>query len=159
MKPLPTIIEDLKELTQGKPWGLSDRLSAYIKVLESEKGQPKQRTPVQNNAIHQFCKMLAEALNLAGLEMRTVLKPSYQIWWDTLSVKNHIWRPIQKAKFGKESTTELVKVGEIDAIHEQIMQMLGEKFGLEYIEFPHNEVNQTNYRQEADKLKVNYPKK
>jgi hypothetical protein len=153
-KDLPTIISDLNKLLEGKPWGLADRLSAYVKVLESLKGQPKQRTVSQNNAIHLFCKMLAESLNLAGLEMKVVLKPSYMLWWDTLSVKEHIWKPVQKAKFGKESTTELVKVGEIDAIHEQIMQMLGEKFGLEYIEFPHQEVNQTNYKQMADKIKI-----
>lgn len=154
MKDLPTIISDLKGLTQGKPWGLLDRLNAYIKVLESQKGQPKQRTLTQNNAIHKFCELLANELNLAGLEMRVVLKPSYKIWWDTISVKEHIWKPIQKAKFHKESTTELVKVGEIDAIHEQIMQMLGEKFGLPYIEFPHQEANQTNYKSMADNIKI-----
>ena len=62
-----------------------------------------------------------------------------------------------KAKFGKKSTTELKKTGEISEIHEDLMRILGEKFGLPFIEWPHNEVNQDNFRQRADKLKIKYP--
>lgn len=80
--------------------------------------------------------MLAEALNLAGLEMKVVLKSDTEIWWTMESVKEYLWRPIQKAMFGKESTTELEKQVEIDKIHEQLMHLLAEKHGLEWIDFP-----------------------
>ena len=117
---------------------------------------PKQRTDQQRKSIEVFCKLLAESLNMAGLEMKVVLKPSHKIWWTQESVKENILKPMIKAMFGKESTTELEKLGQIDKVHEQIMHMLGEKFGVEWIDWPHREVNQDNYRGEADKLKINY---
>lgn len=72
--------------------------------------------------------------------MRLVLKGDVPIWWTTTSVKDYIWRPVMKAMTGKESTTKLSKTeGEIDVIHKQIMQWLGERHGIEYIPFPSNE--------------------
>jgi hypothetical protein len=66
----------------------------------------KQRSPKQNNALHKFCDLLANALNDAGLDMKHVLKPDVDIPWTGLAVKNHLWRPVQKAMLGKESTVE-----------------------------------------------------
>lgn len=62
-----------------------------------------------------------------------------------------------KAKYPKkESTTELEK-HEIDPIHEELMRLLGEKFGLEYFPFPHDPVKDQDYKTEARKLEINYP--
>jgi hypothetical protein len=98
-----------------------------------------QRTTAQSNALHLFYTMLSEALNNAGLDMRTVLKESYDLSWTPESVKAHLWKPIQKAMYGIESTRELTKTGgEIQKIHETIMRGLAEKFGLDYIEFPND---------------------
>lgn len=66
----------------------------------------KQRSPLQNNALHKFCAMLAEALNHSGLDMKYVLKPGVDIPWTGASVKEHLWRPVQIAMFNKESTAE-----------------------------------------------------
>ena len=117
----------------------------------------KQRTDQQRKSLEVFCKLLAESLNLAGLEMKMVLKPSYKIWWTQESVKENLFKPLLKAKFGYNSTTEARKIGDLDETHQDLMRILGEKFGLEYIDWPHKEINETNYRQEADKLKINYP--
>lgn len=100
---------------------------------------PKPRTSEQNRAMHLFFGMLAGSLNSAGLDMRVVLKPSYSIPWTPESVKEHLWRPIQKAMTNKQSTTELNKLDEIDEIHETLMRELGQKFGVEYIPWPHFE--------------------
>ena len=59
-------------------------------------------------------------------------------------VKEIIWRPFQKLKYGTDSTTFLTKHEQIDAIHEDIMRNLGEKFGVEYIDFPNDEEKQWN---------------
>ena len=104
------------------------------KVIEQT--HPKQRTPSQNNALWLFYEMLAKSLNDAGLDMRIVLKPSYQIRWTKENIHDNLWIPIQKYLYGTNSTTFLKKQEQIDKIHETIMQGLGEKFGVEYIPFP-----------------------
>ncbi len=98
---------------------------------------PKPRTPEQNKSLWLFYTLLADALNNAGLDMRVVLKPTYAIPWTKESVHAHLWLPIQKAMYSTDSTTKLPKLGQIDAIHATLMRELGEKFGLEYIEWPH----------------------
>jgi len=102
----------------------------------------------QVNSLNLFCGQLSEALNLAGLDMPTVLKPGYKIWWTKHSVKELIWRPIQRAIYGKESTLDLRRREEASKIHEQIMHMLGEKHGLEYIDFPHKIYAQDTIKKE-----------
>ena len=97
----------------------------------------QKRTPTQSNALHLFFEQLAESLNSSGLDMRKVLKPSYDISWTKESVKEHLWRPIQKMMYGKSSTTQLSKHEEITDIHKVLMRALGEKFSVEWIEFPH----------------------
>ena len=51
---------------------------------------------------------------------------------------------------GKESTTELEKQVEIDKVHEQLMHILGEKHGVEFIPFPHEE-------KKEEKKEIDYP--
>jgi len=79
--------------------------------------------------------LLGDLLNEKGLDQRVVLKPSYQIWWNKNSIHDHIWIPIQEAMFGTTSTKDLKKHEQIEAIHENIMHILGKK-GVDYIPFP-----------------------
>jgi hypothetical protein len=94
------------------------------------------RTHQQSKALHLFCAVLADALNNAGLDMRVVLRPEVSIPWSRESVKEQLWRPIQKAMYNKHSTTELNKKEEITQIHAVLMRHLGEKFHVEFINFP-----------------------
>lgn len=98
------------------------------------------RTSQQNKAIHLFFTMLADELNNSGYDQRKVLKETVDIPWTPEAIKEQLWKPIQKLMYNKESTTELDKVKEIDKVHEVLMRHLGEKFGLEYIPFPMNEI-------------------
>jgi len=50
----------------------------------------KQRTLKQNKSLHKFCELLADELNAAGLDMKTVLKPSVDIPWSKTSVKEFL---------------------------------------------------------------------
>ncbi len=97
-----------------------------------------QRTSQQNKSIHLGCTMIADTLNDAGLDMKKVLKPEINIPWTTESVKEYIFRPIMKAMYQKQSTTELDKVQEIDKIWETIMRFLMEKHHIDYVPFPHD---------------------
>lgn len=96
----------------------------------------KKRTLSQNNALWKFLQLLSDELNTKGLEVRQVLKPTYEIWWTKDMVKELLWKPFQEAKFGSSSTTDLKKNEQITLIHEDLMRNLGEKFGIDYIDFP-----------------------
>jgi hypothetical protein len=96
--------------------------------------QEKQRTLKQNASLHKFFSLLAEELNMAGLDAKVVLKPTYQIWWTEHMVKRDLWCQLQKAMTGKEHTSDLTRQ-EVDKVYEQLMQILGEKHGF-YLDFP-----------------------
>lgn len=92
------------------------------------------RTPKQNKALHLFFRLLADELNGAGLDMKKTLKPEIEIPWNEENIKEFLWRPIQKAVLGKESTTEL-EGGEIDKVYEVLNRHLGDKLGV-HVAFP-----------------------
>lgn len=91
-------------------------------------------TDLQRKALHLYFANLAEALNEAGLDMREVLRPEIEISWTSFSVKNYLWRAIQKSMFGKESTTEL-STKEVNQIYEILHRHLAEKFHIN-VSFP-----------------------
>lgn len=77
-------------------------------IITVKEAKPKAlRTLVQNSSMWLYFRKLGEALNDAGLDMRKVLKPEIEIPWNKDTVCDHLWRPIQKAVTGKESTKEL----------------------------------------------------
>jgi len=103
------------------------------------------RTDQQNRALHKYCELLAEALNNAGLEMKTVLSAkSVDVPWNKNTVKEVLWRPIQEAMTGKESTTEITTV-EPSEIYHVLDRHMGEKFGI-HVEWPSEEtrIEKTN---------------
>lgn len=104
--------------------------------------QPRLRTLTQNSALHLYYTHLADALNSAGLDMRATLKPEIEIPWDANSIKNYLWRPIQKMQLGKESTTTLT-TKEIDIVFDTLNRHLADKFGL-HIDFPNIETLMLN---------------
>jgi len=96
--------------------------------------EEKKRTNLQNKAMHLWCEQLGNALNDAGYDMKVVLKPEADINWNRYMVKEYLWRPIQKAMLGKESTTELT-TKELTDVSDIINRHLGEKFGIS-VPFP-----------------------
>jgi hypothetical protein len=96
--------------------------------------EAKQRTLQQNRALHLLFGMIAQTLNENGLDMRRTLKDTIDIPWNAETVKEYMWRPIQKAQLNKESTTELT-TKDIDAVFDTLTRYLGEKHGV-YTPFP-----------------------
>jgi hypothetical protein len=81
--------------------------------------------------------MLAEELNIAGLDVMKTMKQDFEIPWTPTLVKELIWRVIQKAMYDKKSTTDLLKAEEIDAIYNVINRELSRIHkGLNVPEFP-----------------------
>ena len=98
--------------------------------------EDKKRTILQNKSIHLFCDKLGTELNSKGYDMRIILKPEYKLRWDMGSVKENLYKPIAKALYGVESTTELT-TAQVSKVHEQLMLMLVEKFPeIDFIDFP-----------------------
>lgn len=95
-----------------------------------------QRTNQQNKALHTFFELVAEALNEAGLDMRKTLKPEIEIPWSKETVKEFLWRPVQKMQLDKKSTMELT-TKDIDVIYDTLNRFLS-KHGI-HIDFPHND--------------------
>lgn len=112
----------------------------------------KQRSKQQNKAIHLFCSKLADELNGKGYYIPFVLKPTYELRWDTQSVKENLWKPIQNALLKKEHTADLNK-NEVTKIHNQLMLALTESpklNELDYIDFP-SEEQTDNYLKSYEK--------
>lgn len=96
-------------------WSYLDNLKPIKKI--------GQRTLTQNAALHLYFSLVAETLNDAGLDMRVVLKPEVEIPWSKDTIKDFLWRPIQRFQLGKESTTELT-TKEIDQIFDTMNRHL-----------------------------------
>lgn len=105
------------------------------------------RTRQQNRALHKLFNLLADNLNEAGLDMRRTLKPEINIDWTGASVKEHLWRPIQKAQLNKRSTTELT-TKEIDEVFDTLNRHLADRFGL-HVPFP--SIDEVNLKKEKSK--------
>ena len=94
-------------------------------------------TTAQQNALHLYCGLLAKELNDAGLDMRKVMKPSASIPWNKDRAKEFLWKPIQKAITGKDSTTQL-DINEVSEVFDVLHRHMAEKFGVMVL-FPSKE--------------------
>lgn len=89
----------------------------------------KQRTLTQNACLHLYCQQVADALNSAGFDMRTTIKNDVEIPWTDALVKDLMWRPVQKAITGQESTVK-PKTSEYSEIYDVLNRHLINKLGI-----------------------------
>jgi gamma-glutamyl:cysteine ligase YbdK (ATP-grasp superfamily) len=99
-----------------------------------EKLKQEKRTNSQNSALHVYCQELANELNGAGVSMQAFVK-DIQADHTMESVKS-LWRAFAKAKYGKQSTTELTR-REINDIYEEVNRHVSQ-WGI-HIAWPSNE--------------------
>lgn len=105
-------------------------------IIELEVRRPlEKRTDKQNAAIHLYCSQLSKALNEDGFDMRAVISKEVDLFWTPYTVKEFLWKSTQKTLFGKTSTKQLNKIGEIEKIYDVINKVLGERCGI-HIPFP-----------------------
>ena len=113
-------------------------LSIEVKELSEKQA----RTIPQNNALYLFFRLLAEALNSAGFDIRNTLKDDFDIPWSPETIKALMWAPVQKAMLGTESTTKL-NTGDVGAVYDVINWNLIDK-GKVSVEFPDSETLRRN---------------
>lgn len=122
-----------------------NNLKSYQSIIDSLKDneiieleirkESSNRTNKQNGAVHLYCSQLSQALNSEGLDVRMVVSPGVDMMWTPYLVKELLWKATQKTMFGKESTKQLKKVGEINDIYTVINKTVGERTGI-YVPFP-----------------------
>lgn len=96
------------------------------------------RTHKQNNAIHQYCGDLGDALTDAGYDLITFVKTCYKdgvsVPWTVEQAKENIWRPVQVVITGKHSTTKL-DTKQVSEVYDAINRHIAEKTGVS-VPFP-----------------------
>jgi hypothetical protein len=92
-------------------------------------------TRKQQNALHLLFEKMAKELNDCGLDMKKTLKPEIDIPWSKDTIKEMMWKPIQKAQLSKEHTSDLTRK-EIDEVYDTINRLLGEKLKVQMPPFP-----------------------
>ena len=97
------------------------------------------RSLTQNSALHKYCEMVARELENGGHTMQDVVKviTRVEITPTTQNVKEILWREIQKALFGKKSTTELT-TAEVSKVYEVMAMFLAREFQIS-LPFPSEE--------------------
>ena len=102
----------------------------------------KQRTEQQNRAIHLYLSQVAKELRNQGQTMQNVVEKitKVEIIPTTHNLKEIVWREIQKAHLGKDSTTFLTKQ-EVTEIYEIMSMWLAKHFEID-IPFPVDEEKQ-----------------
>lgn len=90
---------------------------------------PGTRTEAQNAALHLWLRQVAEFLNDAGYPVMKVLRHDAEIPWTEHNAKELLWRPVQEAMTGKESTTACNKL-EYSDIEQVISRHIAERIGL-----------------------------
>ena len=102
--------------------------SVVFEVVEQSKRKRK-RTASQNRALWLWLGMLSEQLNDAGFDMRRLLKQEVSIPWTKDSAADYLWRPIQNAMFGTDSTRQVETV-DYPAVYDVICRHLASKHGI-----------------------------
>ena len=109
------------ELLRAK-WDVHHYLRVTVKT-------GKQRSNLQNAALHVYCTQVAEMLNDAGYDFRRSLRQDLEIPWNKDLVKEYLWGAVQLAMTGKKSTTKPTSK-EYVQIYDVLNRHVGEKFGI-----------------------------
>jgi hypothetical protein len=136
------------DASYGQAMRLVNDLYLHNKYLTIKLSTGKQRTGQQNNAIHKFCRMIADACNDAGYEytIKSLLrdketKKSKAIGmpWTWERVKDVIWLEVQTAMYPEKSrSTTALKSDEVTQVANVIIRHLATDLGLN-IPFPSKE--------------------
>jgi hypothetical protein len=120
--------DDARQTIKGLPSG----------DIEIEYGSSSKRTGKQNNSLHEFFENIANACNDSGQEMEVsspMLSKTITVRWTKDSVKEYIWRPVQKAMFPNTHSTADLTTTELMRVTEQLQHFLVTRFTIN-VEFP-----------------------
>ena len=97
----------------------------------------EKRTLTQNNSLHKWCELIANAYTEKGFTVEEVLKNfKMELYWTKESVKELIIRTAIIRMFGKRSTTELLKSGEEIEKLVDVVTKFNAQMEIDYIPWP-----------------------
>ena len=97
-----------------------------------------QRTDQQRKALEVYCREVAVQMNDNGYDLKALLeKKAIAVTCTQENIKENIFKPIEKALFAKESTTQLT-TGEVAQVFEVMNKWLGENFAV-HVPWPSEE--------------------
>jgi len=76
------------------------------KYLRTDTKTGKQRTNPQNAALHLYCQQIADELTNRGITFTMFFEGGFEVPWTMEIVKDNVWRKVQIAYCGEESTTK-----------------------------------------------------
>lgn len=135
---------ELKEIwNETKPWLFHKEFGKYLDSLQDEKEEPHKkkgtRTNQQSRAMWLQHQKVADELIKTGVTMRKIFESTES--FDIPPTKDNVhelWLYFQKIMYPTmPSTKDLPKHGDhYQKIHDVMMKNLGEKWGIDYIDFP-----------------------
>jgi len=117
---------ETETVKDGKDF-IKERLDSIMVKSDSIFCVNKLSTDRQSRSLHLLFSQLADNLNSKGFDQHVILKPGTMIDWSTESVKNKMWKPIQKRILGFESTRKLKRINDIELVYGVLDRVLIEK--------------------------------
>lgn len=93
------------------------------------------RTQLQNNAFYKYIRILAEALEAGGYDMREVIKVPIKPTME--NVKSEMVDPVMKALYPEIDSSAKLTTVQIQELYEVMNRATAERLGIS-IEFPSN---------------------
>src|SRR3990167_11419155 len=84
------------------------------------------RTNTQNNSLHLLFSQISKECMDKGIDMREIVRKEVPIQCTPENIK-WLWKLLQEALFGKKSTTELKKSGEIEIVYDNFNAIITER--------------------------------
>ena len=94
----------------------------------------KTRSSQQNKSLHLWFTLLAEALNDAGYDMKSLIREGIKIPCTDYYLKKEIFKPTILQMYGKESTSQLT-TKEITEVYEFVDKVIAERTGV-HVDWP-----------------------
>lgn len=109
----------------------------------------EQRTSKQNRALHSYLEHLADALDREGHTLQDVVAciRKAEIRPTKENMKEVVWKPMMKALYGLESTTEL-STAQVDRVYEAVNAFVGREFHI-HVSFP--SINDVHYEHPSER--------
>lgn len=112
---------DTETLAEGLQQAKKAVQSLGLKVSDC-KPVKSQRSLAQNNALHLLFTQLADEMREKGIDMRTFIQ--VPVSFTPHSIKEYLWKPLQKVLLGKKSTTQLDKTEDINLVYDELNRIL-----------------------------------
>jgi hypothetical protein len=135
------------------PWNTARNVLNLLKTVQIVEEPKGTRTNQQSRAMHLWFRQIAEACQQAGIDAKLLMAQTMSVEVNEYVIKG-MWHAMSHFLFGKSSTRDLAKIGEIDTLEEHFVRFFGEKMHITLPPFPHDKEKQKSDLLEGMKIDV-----